>query len=93
MITKILLTATVVAFTLPAQAQTIPTIMADMSKAKAPVPPIEPGVRGYGTRAVAGETLAEMKASCETATTFDAVKAARCDQLKRTLKTTPSNTR
>lgn len=88
-----LLAATIVTFTLPAQAQTIPTIVADMSKAKAPAPPIEPGIRGYGTRGVEGDSLVEMKSSCAATISLSPVKAARCDQLRRTLRTQPSNTR
>lgn len=75
----------------PAAAQRIPTMIADKSKAKSPSAPIEPGVRGYGTRGVEGSTLAEMKARCVEAGSLDAVKAARCDQLRRTLKTAPGN--
>jgi len=70
----------------------IPAVIADMSKAKSLPTPIEPGMKGYGTRAVPGETLPEMKARCS-AGAMDIVATARCDQLRRTLNSQPSNKR
>jgi hypothetical protein len=70
----------------------IPTISADQSKAKLLPSPAESGMRGYGTKAINGQTLAEMKTHCAAAV-LGAVEAARCDQLHRTQKTTPGNTR
>lgn len=75
------------------QGPQLPTIVADQSKAKSPPAPIEPGVRGYGTRGIEGHTLPEMKTACAADRRSDAVLVARCDQLRRTLKTTPGNTR
>lgn len=70
----------------------IPTISADQSKAKSLPSPAERGLRGYGTKAVEGGTLAEMKTRCA-ASAVSAIEIARCDQLRRTLQTTPGNTR
>lgn len=71
----------------------IPTLIADKSRATSPPVPIEPGVRGYGTRGVDGQTLAQMKAACASDAASSDVIVARCDQLRRTPKTTPGNTR
>lgn len=71
----------------------IPAMIADKSNAKAPPAPIETNMRGYGTRGVNGRTLSDMKASCAISAGLDAVHAARCDQLRRTLQTSPGNTR
>jgi hypothetical protein len=70
----------------------IPTISADRSKAKSLPRPAESGMRGFGTRAVEGGTLAEMKARCA-ASGLSTIEMARCDQLRRAFKTTPGNTR
>ena len=74
-------------------AQSIPTMKAEASRVARPPPTIEPGVKGYGIHAVEGATLDEMKARCSTAAAArSAVEAARCEQLRRTMKTQPGNT-
>jgi hypothetical protein len=82
---------------MPAQTKpgkpSIPAMIADQSKAKSPPSPIETGMRGYGTRAVDGHSLAEMKTRCAVSGVVGAIETARCDQLQRTLKTAPGNTR
>lgn len=60
------------------------------------VPPIEPGLKGFGVMAVEGRTLQEMLARCrQTRTSAEGddvtVAAARCDQLRRTLRNQPGN--
>ena len=72
---------------------TIPTMIADKSKAKSLPWPIESGMLGYGTKAVDGQTLMEMKTRCAASGTSGAIETARCEQLRRTLHTTPGNTR
>ncbi|TXM95524.1 hypothetical protein [Methylobacterium sp. WL116] len=58
-------------------------------------------MKGYGIRAVEGETLAEMLDRCSAADRgatqlapddTAALLAARCDQLRRSLRTQPGNT-
>jgi hypothetical protein len=71
----------------------IPAMIADKSKAKSLPLPIEIGMRGYGTRTVDGQTLAEMKSRCVASGAMSAIETARCDQLRRTMKTVPGNTR
>lgn len=61
----------------------------------------EPGMKGYGIRAVEGGTLSEMLGRCAagdqgaaplTPGETPALLAARCDQLRRSLQTQPGNT-
>lgn len=61
----------------------------------------EPGMKGFGIRAVEGRTLAEMLDRCAAADRGEAalasgetpeLLAARCDQLRRSLRTQPGNT-
>lgn len=61
----------------------------------------EPGMKGYGIRAVEGGTLAEMLDRCAAADRgaaplapgeSPALLTARCDQLRRSLRTQPGNT-
>jgi len=61
----------------------------------------EPGLKGYGIRAVEGATLPEMLGRCAAADRGEAslasgetpaLLAARCDQLRRSLRTQPGNT-
>ena len=76
-----------------ATAQSIPVMKAEDSRALVPPSKIEPDVKGYGTRAVEGRTLGEMKARCAaSAASMSRVEAARCDQLRRTRRTQPGNT-
>lgn len=65
-------------------------------------PAMEPSLKGYGIKAVDGETLAHMRDRCARASQGDAalmegetpaLLKARCDQLKRTTRTQPGNTR
>lgn len=73
-----------------AQKSQIPTQLADKSAVATPPAPIEPGVKGYGTRGVEGKTLTSMLDSCRRPSSpLSKVQAARCDQLERTLKTQP----
>lgn len=61
----------------------------------------EPGMKGFGIRAVEGRTLSEMLGRCADADRGEAslapgetsaLLAARCDQLRRSLRTQPGNT-
>lgn len=61
----------------------------------------EPGMKGFGIRAVEGRTLPEMLGRCADADRGEAslapgetpaLLAARCDQLRRSLHTQPGNT-
>ncbi|MEE7464955.1 hypothetical protein MFUR16E_29060 [Methylobacterium fujisawaense] len=61
----------------------------------------EPGMKGFGIRAVEGRTLPEMLGRCAAADRGEAALApgetpellsARCDQLRRSLRTQPGNT-
>ena len=61
----------------------------------------EPGMKGYGIRAVDGRTLTEMLGRCAAADRGEAdlapgetpaLLAARCGQLRRSLRTQPGNT-
>ncbi len=73
-----------------AQKEKIPTQLADKSAVAKPPSPIEPDMKGYGTRGVEGNTLAAMLGSCRRPSApLSRVQAARCDQLERTLKTQP----
>ena len=73
-----------------AAAQPIPVMKAEDSRVANPPPAIEPGVKGYGVRAVEGRTLDEMRQRCGAApASRSALEQARCDQLRRTLKTQP----
>ena len=76
----------------PAQQTKIPVVSADSTGVPQPPKPIEPGVKGYGTRGVEGETLSDMVRSCQVQTQRTRLLAARCDQLKRSLKTQPDGT-
>ena len=72
--------------------QQIPVMKAEDSRAANPPPPIEPGTKGYGVRAVDGRTLGDMQERCRTAdASRPAAEQARCDQLQRTLRTQPGN--
>jgi len=60
------------------------------------VAPLEPGLRGFGVMPVDGRTLPEMQARCKQVRANgrvdnDAVAAARCSQLQRTLRNQPGN--
>lgn len=62
------------------------------------VPPIEPGLKGFGVMAVEGRTLQEMLSRCKQAqaggkSDVGPVAAARCDQLRRTIRNQPGNTK
>jgi len=73
-----------------AQKAAIPTKLADKSSAAKLPTPIELDIKGYGTRAVQGNSLAAMLDSCHRPSSpLSKVQAARCDQLERTLKTQP----
>ena len=73
-----------------AAAQSIPVMKAEDSRVGNPPATIEPGVKGYGIRAVEGRTLDEMRQRCNAASAArSALEQARCDQLRRTLKTQP----
>ncbi|KOX47861.1 hypothetical protein ADL19_21415 [Streptomyces purpurogeneiscleroticus] len=61
----------------------------------------EPGMKGFEIRAVEGSTLPEMLGRCTAADRGEAslapgetpaLLAARCDQLRRSLRTQPGNT-
>ena len=67
----------------------VPAVSADNTTVAHPPQPLEPGVRGYGIRGVEGRTLSEMVAVCQSRAGFSQLQNARCDQLKRTLKTQP----
>ena len=90
-----LLTASAAWFAGPvaAQSQSIPVQSADDSYVAQPRPPIEPDMRGYGTRGVEGRTLREMLDRCAAAASRSAgaVEQARCEQLRRTVKNQPGN--
>lgn len=75
-----------------AQESKVPAISADNTPVQHPPRPTEPGLKGYGTRGVEGKTVTEMLASCQTRVTLTRLKAARCDQLKRSLKAQPDGT-
>jgi hypothetical protein len=60
------------------------------------VAPIEPGLRGFGVRAVEGSTQQEMLSRCRQvrangAGGNDPVAVARCDQFQRTIRNQPGN--
>ncbi len=77
-----------------AEQPSIPSISADQSHVADPPKPIEPDMKGFGTRAVPGRTLNEMLEHCRAQrVSQDAVEQARCKQLLRTLKNQPGNTR
>jgi hypothetical protein len=76
-----------------AQNPAIPTLLADKSSAAKLPTPIEPDMKGYGTRGVQGRTLAAMLDSCRRPNSpLSKVEAARCDQLERALKAQPDAT-
>lgn len=75
-----------------AQSRDIPVQNADNSHVAQPPPPIEPDMKGYGTRGVEGRTLREMLDKCRnTSGMLNKAEQARCDQLLRTLKNQPGN--
>ena len=75
-----------------AQQSQVPTVSADNTTVAHPPKPLEPGVKGYGTRGVEGRTLGEMLAYCRVQARLSRLQAARCDQLRRSLKTQPDGT-
>ncbi len=75
------------------QQPSIPTMSADESHVTDLSKPIEPEMKGFGTRAVEGRTLDEMLRNCDARReSQSAVEKARCEQLVRTLKNQPGNT-
>jgi hypothetical protein len=76
----------------PAPQPQVPTVNADNTSVVHPPKPLEPGVKGYGTRGVEGRTLGEMIASCQLRTRLSNLQIARCDQLRRSLKAQPDGT-
>lgn len=74
-----------------AQQTKLPVVSADDTAVPQPPKPVEPDVKGYGTRGVEGATLKEMVTSCQVKP-LTRLKAARCAQLKRSLKTQPDGT-
>lgn len=75
-----------------AQESKVPAISADNTLVEHPPRPTEPGMKGYGTRGVEGKTVTEMLASCQAHLPLTRLQAARCDQLKRSLKAQPDGT-
>ncbi len=74
-----------------AQSKPVPVESADKSSALNPPTPIEPGMKGYGTRQVEGKTLPAMLAHCkDEAASLSHVEAARCDQLHRMMTAQPN---
>ncbi len=74
------------------QQPSIPSVNADESHVLNPPQPIEPDMKGFGTRAVEGHTLDEMLRTCRARPSPpSAVEQARCEQLLRTMKNQPGN--
>lgn len=83
--------------------QAMVVIVATMGASVALAQPVtEPSLKGYGIKAVDGETLAHMRDRCARAARGDAalnegetlaLLQARCDQLARTTRNQPGNTR
>lgn len=78
--------------TVLAQQTNVPTVSADNTSVVHPPQPLEPDMKGYGTRGVEGKTLADMLASCKAPTQLSRVQASRCAQLRRSMKTQPDGT-
>ncbi len=75
-----------------AQQPSVPAVSADNTQVANPPAPIEPDMKGYGTRGVEGRTLSEMLDKCRSAAgSMGEVEKARCDQLRRTVKNQPGN--
>ena len=65
---------------------------ADNTSVAYPPQPLEPDMKGYGTRGIEGKTLADMLASCQLPEQHSRVQVSRCVQLRRSLKTQPDGT-
>ena len=79
------------ALTVSAQQQTVPVQSADKSTISNPPHPIEPNLKGYGTRGVEGTTLVQMVSHCRSAHALSQLERARCEQLLRSLNSQPGN--
>ena len=75
-----------------AQQQKIPVQSADKTTVSKPPQPIEPNMKGYGTRGVEGATLDQMLSHCrQVGQPLSQVEKARCEQLLRSLDSQPGN--
>lgn len=69
----------------------IPSVNADNTAVANPPAPAEPNFRGYGVKGIKAATLTDMQRACVGVPGEATVQRARCDQLRRTMRTQPGN--